>query len=325
MQFSKIKTGALLVAVLAFIFIMIPLSAAAKLNVVVSIPPQKYFVQKVGGDLVSVMVMVPPGADAHTYEPKPRQMAALSKAKVYFTVGVEFEQAWMKKIKAANPGLKVVHTEAKVPRVPMAESHAEHHDHAEEHGKHDEHHDEHKAEKHHDGHKDEHHDHGHHDGLDPHIWLAPRLVAIQGRAIRDGLIQADPAHREIYERNQKAFEKELMQLDRELAAAFKGLKGARHILVYHPAWGYFCRAYGLTQVAIEKEGKKPTAKGLAHLIQQAKEEKARVIFVQPQFSDRAAKTVAKAIDGQVVAINPLAEDWAANLRKVAMQLKKALY
>lgn len=313
MAFPRLKSGVLIIAALALVVIMVPHAAHAKLNVVVSIPPQKYFVQKVGGDLVSIMVMLPAGADAHTYEPKPRQMAALGKAQIYFTVGVEFEHVWMKKFMAANPSLKVVHTEDKVPRVPMTEAHEESHDQG-------------PAERHRDAHKEElHADERRHEGLDPHIWLAPKLVAIQARAVRDGLIQADPANWAIYERNLKAFEKEIARLDQELAAAFEGLKGAKHILVYHPAWGYFCRAYGLEQVPIEKEGKKPTAKGLAHLIQQAREEKTKVIFVQPQFSTRAASVVAKAIDGRVVAIDPLAPDWAANLRKVAAKLQGALY
>jgi zinc transport system substrate-binding protein len=313
MRFSELKSAVLIIVALVLGIMAIPQTADAKLSVVVSIPPQKYFVQKVGGDLVSIMVMLPAGADAHTYEPRPRQMAALSKAQIYFTVGVEFEDAWMKKFMAANPGLKVVRTEEKVHRVPMAEAHEEHHGQGQ-------------AEKHHDAHKAEHRaEEHHHEGLDPHIWLAPKLVAIQARAIRDGLVQADPANRATYERNLAAFEKEISRLDQELSAVFKGLKGARHILVYHPAWGYFCRAYGLEQVAIEAEGKKPTAKGLAHLIQQAKEEKAKVIFVQPQFSTRAANTVAKAIGGQVVAIDPLAFDWAANLRKVATKLQEALF
>lgn len=327
MIISDLKRAILIFAALVLGIMAIPQTADAKLSVVVSIPPQKYFVQKVGGDLVSIMVMLPPGADAHTYEPRPRQMAALSKAQVYFTVGVEFENTWMKKFNTANPGLKVVHTEEKVPRVPMAEAREEHHDHAAK--EHDEHAKEHEpghTEKHHDAHEGKHHaDEHHHEGLDPHIWLAPKLVAIQARAIKDGLVQADPTNRAIYERNLASFEKEISRLDQELGSAFEKLKGAKHILVYHPAWGYFCRSYGLEQVAVEKEGKKPTAKGLAHLIEQAKEEKAKVIFVQPQFSTRAANTVAKAIHGQVVAIDPLAPDWAANLRKVATKLQRALY
>jgi zinc transport system substrate-binding protein len=274
----------------------------------------------VGGGLVSVEVMVPPGADAHTYEPKPRQMAALARSQVYFTVGVEFEAVWLDKFKAANPRMLVVRTEAEVPRMAMGGG-AHDHSHGEDEKAHEEGH---KAGEGHE-HRAGAHKEDRHQGLDPHIWLSPRLVAIQARAVRDGLVEVDPANQAAYDRNLEAFLKEIEGLDRELKEAFQGLGGHRHLLVFHPAWGYFCRSYGLRQVAIEKEGKKPTAKGLARLIQQAKEEKAKVILVQPQFSDRSAKTVAKAIKGQVVPADPLAQDWAANLRRVAEQVKMALY
>jgi len=320
-------------AALCLVFSSWVAEASAQVRAVVSIPPQKYFVQKLGGDLVKITVMVPAGADAHTYEPRPNQMAALAKAQVYFTIGVEFEEAWLGKFRQVNPDLYVAPTQQKVPRVAMAARHYEEH---EGHGHKDEGHahegaagheeNGHAHEKEH-GHetKGHHGEEHHHDGLDPHIWLSPKLVAIQAEAIKDGLVRIDAANQAVYERNLAAFKKELAGLDAKLAAAFKGLQGARKILVYHPAWGYFCRAYGLTQVAIEKEGKKPTSQGLAALIKQARQEKAKVIFVQPQFSDRSARTVAKAIGGQVVAIDPLAADWAANLRQVAQQVKKALY
>lgn len=329
MRSKKIWEFLLVIGIIMFSLTLPPPEAEAQVRTVVSIPPQKYFVEKVGGELVSVEVMVPPGADAHTYEPKPRQMAALAKAQVYFTVGVEFEAAWLDKFKAANPGLKVVHTEARVPRVAMEEG-AHDHDHG--HGDHEKAHEaDHKKEGAErgteEGHGHEAGEHGeeHHQGPDPHIWLAPKLVAIQARAVRDGLMEIDPANREAYDRNLEAFLKEIDALDRELKEAFQGLGDHRHLLVFHPAWGYFCRAYGLHQVAVEKEGKEPTAKGLALLIRQAKEEKARVILVQPQFSTRSAETVAKAIQGEVVAVDPLAQDWTDNLRRVAREVRKALY
>ena len=249
--------------------LILPCPALAKLPVMVSIVPQKYFVQKVGGDLVSVGVMVQPGASPHDYEPKPSQMAALAKAKAYFAIGVEFEKAWLPRFLAANPKLMVVHTEAKVPRVAMQGRH-EHDDHdgghkAEEHG-HDKHAGEHKAEKHdHDHHAEEHKggEHHHHaEGApDPHIWLAPRLVMIQAKAIHDALAKLDPAHAADYNRNLAAFETELKELDQNLRRAFTGLGEKRAILVFHPAWGYLCRSYGLKQIAVEKEGKEPTAQG----------------------------------------------------------------
>lgn len=271
--------------------------AQAQLKAVVSLPPQKYFVEKIGGRLVQVTVMVPPGADGHTYEPKPRQLAALASAKVYFTIGVEFESAWLSRFRAVNPGMAVIRTEAKVPKRSMAGA-----DREQSHGQEGDHH-----------------------GLDPHIWLSPRLVAIQARAIAAGLSKSDPANRKVYQTNLASFSEELNRLDKDLDQALKGLGQHRRILVYHPAWGYFCRDYGLEMVAIEKQGHKPTAKGLAHLIDQARREKAKVIFVQPQFSNRAARTLAKAINGRVVALDPLAEDWAANLGRVAEELKKAAY
>ena len=322
--------------------------AEAKVNAMVSIPPQQYFAQKVGGELVSVHVMVPPGADAHTYEPKPKQMAELAKAKLYFALGLEFEEAWMPKLKAANKDLIWLRTDKDVPKVAMKGAHDHGHDQAEpkaeahEHHKaepkaeaHEHHkaedHEHHKAEpkaeahKHHEaGHKAEAHEHLH-NGSDPHIWLAPKLVAIQAKAMRDGLVMADPKNQASYDKNLAAFLDELVKLDRELHDSFKELGGHKKVLLFHPAWGYFCRAYGLEQVAIEKEGKKPTAKGLAHLIEQAKHEKAKVILVQPQFSTRSAQTVAKAIGGKVVPIDPLAGDWDQNMRRAAKAMKQAAY
>ncbi len=316
---SNVKTCFLLSLVaLAVGLGLMSTQAEARINAVVSIAPQKYFVQKVGGDLVSVQVMVPPGADSHTYEPKPKQMETLAKADLFFSLGLEFENTWLAKFKALNPELIWVHTHAKVPRVAMtARDAGEHHPKGHPH-KADEPKPPAKAHDHQGaGHK--------HQGLDPHIWLAPKLVEIQARAIRDGLVKADPANKKAYDRNLAAFAAELEKLDMELSQALSGLGRHKKVLVFHPAWGYFCRAYGLCQVAIEKEGKEPTAKGLASLIEQAKHEGAKVILVQPQFSTRSARTVARAIGGKVIAIDPLAPDWARNMHRMAEQVKKALY
>ena len=272
--------------------------AWAGIRVVVSIPPQKYFVEKVGGHEVEVTVMVPPGADAHTYEPRPGQMAALAGADLYFTIGVEFEQAWANKFRAANKGLVFIDTAREVNRIPM-ESGSGHRAAEEE-------------------------DHGHR-GLDPHIWLSPALVDLQAQAVRDGLARAAPGSTSVLDQNLADFQEEIRQLDRELRDAFRGLGENRRVLVFHPAWGYFCRDYGLTQVAVEHEGKSPTAKGLQALIKQARESGAKIVFVQPQFSTRAAGILARAIGGRVVPLDPLALDWAGNLRQAAQQLRKGMF
>lgn len=285
--------------------------AADKLPVFVSIVPQKYFVQQIGKVLVDVQAMVQPGASPATYEPKPKQMADLSKTKIYFAIGVPFEKAWLEKIAAANPKMKVVHTDHGIEKLAMA-LHHHHGDEAVEHHE-GEHHGE--AE-----HKEDHHEHA---GLDPHIWLSPPLVKIQARAILAALQEVDPGHRSVYEANFREFAVRIDQLDADLKKTFAGKRGLQ-FMVFHPSWGYFAHAYGLKQVPIEIEGKAPKPAQLKKLIQHARESGIKVVFVQPQFSTKSAKLVAREIGGQVAFANPLAEDWMANLHQVAAKFQAAL-
>ena len=273
--------------------------AASPVPVFVSINPQKYFVQKIGKNRVSVHVMVPPGASPATYEPRPRQMAVLSKTKMYFAIGVPFENAWLERIAAANPGMTVVHTDDGIEKIPMAPHH----------------------------HADDgaHHEAGTqgHRGLDPHIWLSPPLVKIQARTIMNALQKMDPSHNAAYQNNYQLFVAEIDRLDNELKAIFAGKQGLR-FMVFHPSWGYFARTYGLKQVAVEIEGKDPKPAQLKELIEHAREKDINIIFVQPQFSTRSAKLLAKEIGGQVAVADPLAEDWLGNLRDVANKFRAAL-
>ncbi len=292
---------------LVFIVYLSPSGLAAeRVPVFVSIVPQKYFVQQIGKDLVQVRVMVPPGASPATYEPKPGQMADLSKTAVYFAIGVPFENAWLKKIAAANPKMKVIHTDHGIEKFSMA-THL-HQDEVDEHQK-----------------AETHHQTGEHGqrGLDPHIWLSPPLVKIQAHMILNTLQQLDPAQRSVYAANYDQFVAQINRLDAELKESFAGKQG-RQFMVFHPAWGYFARAYGLKQVPVEIEGKDPKPAQLKALIEYAREKDIKVIFVQPQFSNKSAKLVAREIGGQVAFANPLAEDWMSNLRDVSDQFKTAL-
>jgi zinc transport system substrate-binding protein len=282
-------------------------SAGEQLPVFVSIVPQKYFVQQIGKDLVDVQVMVQPGASPATYEPRPRQMAELAKARVYFAIGVPFEKAWLKKIAAANPEMKVIHTDRDIAKIPMVT-----HDHSGGKGRRQESED---PER---------------DGcgtgrsiLDPHIWLSPPLVKMQARRMLIALQEADPPHRSLYETNYRAFVSVLDQLDAQLKATFSGRQGLQ-FMVFHPAWGYFAHTYGLEQVPIEVEGKNPKPAQLQVLIERAREKNIQVVFVQPQFSTRSADIVAKEIGGQVAFADPLAENWLTNMRTVADKFKAAL-
>lgn len=316
-------------------FYAVSANAADRLSVFVSIVPQKYFVQQIGKDMVDVKVMVRPGASPHTYEPKPRQMAELADADLYFAIGVQFENVWLRKISAANPGMKVVHTDHGIKKISMTAHH--HHDKKEHHDVH--HHDQdhhgdkkqdHEEEHHHGkphGHHDEkeHHGEDHHDhtGLDPHIWTSPDLAKKQAQTILSALQEADPSNKDEYAANYNEFSAQIFRLDQDLRQTFKGKKGLQ-FMVFHPAWGYFAKEYGLRQVPVEIEGKEPKPAQLKELIEHAKKEKIKVIFVQPQFSTQSAKIVAREIGGQIAFADPLAADWMANLKMIADKFRAAL-
>jgi len=273
-------------------------SGDGKLNVVVSIVPQRYFVERIGGDYVSVNVMVEPGNSPATYEPKPEQLKALSGAAAYFSIGVPFENAWLDKIAEANKKMVMVDTIANIERRPMGAHH--HHDEAEE------------------------EEHGDETGApDPHVWVSPELVKVQSQAIYEALAQLDPAHKDVYKANLEAFIADIDQLETDIKATLSGLKSNK-FMVFHPAWGYFAHDFGLEQIAVEVGGQEPSAQELAHLIEEAKEEGIQVVLAQPEFSTTDAETIAREIDGEVLLISPLAPDWLANMRRVAQTFADVL-
>jgi len=292
-QTFSIKQALVRVAVLFSLLITAHAAEAAQVKAFVSIPPQKYFVEKIGANLVDVAVMVAPGSDPHSYEPKPRQMSGLAEAAVYFAVGIDFEKAWLSKIAATNPRMRIVRTDAGIAKIAIA---GRHHGHAQ-------------------GRET--------DAPDPHVWLAPHLVKVQAQHITDALVTVDPDNRVRYEQNCAAFLHEIEALHTELAALFTASQGTR-FMVFHPSWGYFAQAYGLEQVPIEIEGKDPKPAQLKDLIQHAKMRGIQVVFAQPQFSAKIAEMVAREVGGQVIHADPLAANWAENLREVARRFKAAL-
>ncbi len=299
-----------------------PARAAEPLTVAVTIAPQEYFLKKVGGSRIAPLVLVPAGADPHVFEPKPRQMKELARAAVWFTVGLEMEEAWAERFKAANPGMQVVATDAGLAKLPMAAHHHEAegepgHAKAEEHEPGQE-----KAEEHGHGHEQA-EEHEHHHGLqDPHTWLSPALAKLQASAMARALAGLDPAGAAEYAANAAAFAAECDDLARDLATLLSDLP-SRTFMVFHPSWGYFARDFGLVQLPIEVEGKEPSPRELASLVDEAREHGIRAIFVAPQFSRRTAGVVAREIGAGLVEADPLADDWADNLRRVARALAAA--
>lgn len=289
----------------AGLWLGIGVAAAAPLSVFVSVLPLQTFVERVGGERVETLVMVEPGHSPATYEPSPRKVAALADADLYVRVGVPFEDAWMKRIRAANPDMPVLDLRDGLTLRPL-----EAHVHEDGHGNGGGHE--------HDGAGDR----RAHRTMDAHVWTSPPLVRQMARSIRATLTRLDPDGAAVYAENQAAFDAELASLHEELEAILGDLE-RRSFLVHHPAWGYFADTYDLTQVPIEHQGKEPGARRLTTLIEQARAAGTRVIFVQPQFGQRAGEQIAGAIDGRVETVDPLAADYADNLRRVARLIAAA--
>lgn len=281
----------------------VPGEHSGKPIVFVSILPQAYLAERIAGEHIDVEVLVGPGQNPHTYEPTPKQMTRLSQAKVFLRVGVPFEDVLLPKL-SANAQLRVVDTRKGISLIPMAE-----------------HHDEGAAD--HDSHAGSAHQEHHGNELDPHIWMSVRLAKAQARTIGEALVEIDPTHKTDYEKNLRALEADLDRLDAQVTESLASLKG-KTFFVFHPAFGYFAQDYGLRQEAVETGGKTPGPRHIKELIDRAKSQGVRVIFVQPQFSDQAAKTIAEQIGGVVVAIDPLSKDYIQNLQEMARKIREAL-
>ncbi|MEW6529598.1 MAG: zinc ABC transporter substrate-binding protein [Thermodesulfobacteriota bacterium] len=307
-----IRRCAVLIASMLFVVVWGVLPACAevkssgKVKVFASILPMAYFVERVGGLNVEVSVLVGPGKDPHTFEPTPKLMTKMAGARILFKMGFPFEESLVKKIGSTFKNLEVVDLQKGIKLRAMTEEEKDaeetKHGHGEAKGR----------------------EHSHEAGdMDQHTWLDPQLAKIQARTIADTLVRIDPGNRAQYERNLKDFQADLDAVHERLTKALGPVKG-KSFYVFHPAYGYFGDAYGLKQVPVQIGGKEPSAKQLARLIDSAKTDGVKVIFVQPQFSKKGAEALAKAIGGAVVALDDLAPDYLKNLQDMAVKIDSAL-
>jgi zinc transport system substrate-binding protein len=270
-----------LIAVLAILVIFHAPKAETtdKIGVAVTILPQAEFVESVGGQNVSVTVMVPAGEDPHTHAPTISQLAAVKQARLYAEVGsgVDFELSYMGSIAEANSNMLVVDCSKGVELIEN----------------------------------------------DPHIWLSPRNARIMVQNICDGLIQVDPQDRDYYIQNENEYLAKLDKLDTDISGNLTGITN-RWFMVFHPAWAYFAADYNLTQLAIEIEGKTPSPKDIADVVQEAKDHNIKVVFASPEFDVRSAQTIAEAIGGRVALIDPLARDYIDNMYQVLSELVQGM-
>ena len=248
-----------------------------RLQVAVSVPPQAEIVRRIGGGRVAVESLATPGSSDEDLSLSPRKALSLERADLYVRVG---HPAFGPEVRYVNPFLES-HPEIRVVDMAWEVDFIED-------------------------------DHGH-EGGDPHIWVAPEIVAVAAGNIAAALSDLDPGHASEYQSNLDRFLEDLDRLDREIRSRLQG--GQRAFLVYHPSWGYFARQYGLEQIAIEAEGKEPSAAGLIETIEHAREEGAEVLLVaQPR---KSAQVLADEIGGRIVTADPQSADWEGTLLRVA--------
>ena len=259
------------------------------LTVVTSVLPHAWLVRQIGGEHVKVLTLVGPGESPATYQPTDRQVSDVMRSKTWFRTGVPFE----------NGSWKSALTGSSVAVVDLRKGIPVRHIGAYRHG-----------------------DHVHHEGEDPHNWLSTSNLTLQAAVIAAELARLDPDHEADYGRNMNATLEVLRVLAEDLSRIL-GPIGNRRVYVFHPSWGYFLDAVGMTQVAIELEGKEPSEAEITKLVKAAREDGVRVIFVQPQIAGQTADAIARAIGAEVRRIDPLAEDVPANLRKVAKEIAAA--
>src|SRR3972149_817385 len=274
-----------------------------KIGVIVSIPPQAEFVEKVGGDKVIVTVMVPPGANPHTYEPSPVQLEEVSRAQIYAKVGsagagsgIEFELVWMDKIIDINRKMLVVDSSRGVKFFAVTYENGVPVDYNE--------------------YDKDSMDESKLKGIDPHIWLSPSNAKIMSENIYEGLVRVDPGNEKYYKKNLENYLTELDMLDEEISQMFSE-KENKVIMVFHPTWTYFALDYGIKQMAIEEEGKEPTAEGIKDLIDKARQYDIKVIFASLEFSTKSAEAIAKEIGGSVMPVSSLKKNYVENMKEVA--------
>jgi zinc transport system substrate-binding protein len=267
-------------------------NSSSKPVLALSILPQNYFASRIGGDLVETLVLVGPGQSPHNYEPSPRQMADLAKAYAWILSGTEFEISLRSKIEDLFPNLPVIDGTRGVNFRSMEE------------------------------HEDEDQDEDH-AGIDRHTWLGLEPAKIMAFHIRDTLCAADSSNTAVYQQNCESLirdmEKEFESLRKELAP----LKG-KTVFVYHPAFGYFLDDFGISQEAVETGGREPTPRQLGALIEKAKAERVKVIFVQAQFPVESARTAANAAGAEIVSLDPLSGDWLANVALMGEALARSV-
>jgi zinc transport system substrate-binding protein len=263
------------------------------LKLVASVAPQAYLLNKLKSENSTITVVIRPGQNPTTWDPSPRQMQEIVSADIMFPIGVPFEHIWLPRLRQRAPELVIADTLAGIERFEI-----EHHEHNSRHA----------------------HQHGR---IDPHIWLDPLRCIGMAENMAATLQQQDPQRHQFYAERLTQLRTELEQLHLEISDILEPLQ-QRTFMVFHPSWGYFAQRYNLKQIALEKDGKEPSGAHLARMLEEARRKQIKVIFVQEQFSTKAAQAIAAQTGARIETLDPLAADLAESLRHTARTLARSL-
>ena len=263
-----------------------------RLPVCVGIPPLAYLVEQIGGEHVKVDTLIRPSQDPHTFEPTPQQVLALGKATLFFKIDMPFETVLLEKLQKNNRRLKVVDTTFGIRKRPTDNSHCDHH-------------------------------HPTEAGVpDPHVWLSPPLLMIQAENITGALCEADPTYRQDYQKNLAILLDRLDALHQNIEQRLAPYRG-RSFYVFHPGFGYFADAYGLKEEAVEADGREPAPRALNALVEKARSDGVKTIFIQQQIVPSSARVIAEALGGQVVQINGLGKNVIEDIEDIANKVENS--
>ena len=259
-----------------------------KAIITVTLEPLRYFTEAIAGENYQVVSMVPKGSSPESYDPTPQQLVNLSKSQAYFRIGhIGFEQAWMKKLEANCPDMKIYDTSKGIDLI-----------------------------------RDKGHWHGNHfheGGVEPHIWNSTQNALIIADNIYQALCELDSTHEADYKNRLDSLKQSIRQTDAETRRLLENADST--FLIYHPALSYFARDYGLKQISIEEGGKEPSPAQLKKLIETCRNENVHTIFVQQEFDQRNAQLIAHELGINIVSINPLSYDWTEEMLRTAKGLK----
>ena len=255
------------------------------------LPPVAWIAQEIGGKYITSVSLLPEGRSPHDYAPGPSVLRRAAAAKLFFSCGMPFEKSAEKALNC-----EIVDVTKNISRIMFDTS----------------------------GNAHEHHSCSHthadgtscsSDGSDPHVWLSCQNACVIAENIAQALGKAFPEHKTDFENNLAAFKTRFAELKNKTSSKLAPYAG-RTFFVYHPAFGYFAKEFGLKQQSIELGGREVSAARLAEVIRHAKAENAKVIFTQKQFNPRNSMVLAKETGGRCVGMDALAFDIEKNIREM---------